>query len=81
MVRNGRSGWYYRVLQPGTLRAGDTVRLDSRPHADFTFDRLVQIIFRRNASAEEFARLASMSEVASSIRQLARQRIGRADQR
>lgn len=23
MVRNGRAGWYYRVVEPGTIRAGD----------------------------------------------------------
>src|SRR3546814_19428946 len=32
---SGRTGWYYRVLRPGTARAGDPLRLDSRPHPDW----------------------------------------------
>jgi MOSC domain-containing protein YiiM len=51
MVRNGRSGWYYRVLQTGSLAAGDAVTLHERPNPDFPFTRLVAIVGARPALA------------------------------
>ena len=62
MVRNGMSGWYYRVLQPGALSAGDEVRLLERPHPEWTIERTNrQIIQRRGTVADkaEFSRLFS----------------------
>ncbi|MCY7397862.1 MAG: MOSC domain-containing protein, partial [Sphingomonas bacterium] len=41
MVRNGRTGWYYRVLEPGTIAAGDPVACIERPHPDMAFERLI----------------------------------------
>jgi len=51
MVRNGFSGWYYRVLRVGQLAAGDKVTLYHRPNPDFAFARLVEIIYRGKAMA------------------------------
>jgi MOSC domain-containing protein YiiM len=47
MVRSGRSGWYYRVLTPGTLTAGDDVRLVERPLPDFPFTGLLEFLYTR----------------------------------
>ena len=47
MVRNGRAGWYYRVIEEGMLRAGDTVKLVGRPNPELRFDRIVQIVNHR----------------------------------
>ncbi|MDE2407462.1 MAG: MOSC domain-containing protein [Xanthomonadaceae bacterium] len=43
----GRSGWYYRVLQPGSARAGDVLALAERPHPDWTLQRLGALLFQR----------------------------------
>lgn len=72
MVRNGRAGWYYRVIEEGMLRAGDAVELVYRPNPDFAFDRLVTIVNYRNASAEEFAAMAAMEGLAGTLRRWAR---------
>ena len=72
MVMNGRSGWYYRVLEPGVLTAGDAVRLVRRPHPDFPFARLVGIVSGRRPSADELGRLAEMDGVASWLQTMAR---------
>jgi MOSC domain-containing protein YiiM len=69
MTKNGRSGWYYRVLQPGDLKAGDDVRLHARPNPDFPFTRLVEIITRKNTSLEEIGQLAATPELASQWRE------------
>jgi MOSC domain-containing protein YiiM len=64
MVKNGMCGWYYRVLEPGILAAGDVVVLLERPNPTWSIDRVNrQIVQRRAAAAEraEFASLASQS--------------------
>jgi MOSC domain-containing protein YiiM len=65
MVRNGMSGWYYRVLEPGSLTAGDEVRLVQRPHPEWTIQRINrQIIQRRGSVADkaEFSQLFSQPQ-------------------
>ena len=39
VVQNGRSGWYFRVLQDGVVAAGESLRLVRRPHPDWTVAR------------------------------------------
>lgn len=72
MVRNGRAGWYYRVLRPGRVRPGDSVSLDDRPHPDFPFERLVEIVNLGGATRAELARMVAMPELASHLRASAR---------
>jgi MOSC domain-containing protein YiiM len=69
MVENGLCGWYYRVLEPGALAAGDLVALLARPNPTWPIDRVNRQIVQRRASArerEEFASLASRSASAAS---------------
>ena len=73
MVRSGRSGWYYRVLTPGHIRAGDAVERRARPNPDFSFARLVEIVNFGDATAKELARLAEMDGVARRLQVRARQ--------
>jgi MOSC domain-containing protein YiiM len=61
MARNGMCGWYYRVLEPGTLTAGDEVSLCQRPFPAWSIDRVNRRIVQRRATSaerEEFASLA-----------------------
>jgi MOSC domain-containing protein YiiM len=64
MVKSRRSGWYYRVLRPGAIRAGDAVRLAARPNPDFAFARLVEIVYARDPSRDELERMAAMEGLA-----------------
>lgn len=68
MVRSGRSGWYYRVLSPGSVRAGDAVALVDRPHPELAFERLVAIVNYGDASGDELALLARADGVAEWLR-------------
>ncbi|HEX7111958.1 MAG TPA: MOSC domain-containing protein [Mizugakiibacter sp.] len=43
---SGRTGWYYRVLQGGTLGAGDALVLLERPHPAWTLARLLDLLYR-----------------------------------
>jgi len=71
MVRSGRAGWYYRVVQNGEINAGDEVRLEERPHADFSFERLIHIVNFGKASADELRAMAAMTGLASRLRERA----------
>jgi MOSC domain-containing protein YiiM len=73
MVQSQRSGWYYRVLEPGRLRAGDAVTLQERPHPDFAFARLVEIVYRRNPTREELERMSALDGLARQWRVHAKQ--------
>ncbi len=73
MVRNGRSGWYYRVVQTGEISAGDRVSLHARPNPDFAFPRLVEIVNHGGATGEELQRLAAMDGLARKLRVMAAQ--------
>lgn len=68
MVRSGRSGWYYRVLQTGAIRAGDVVKLEARPHPDFAFTRLLAIVSHGGASKDELRRMIAMDGLAQQWR-------------
>ena len=72
MVRNGRAGWYYRVLRDGAITAGDEVRLTERPNPDFAFSRLVTIVNLGGANEAEMRALAEMPGIASRIAAKAR---------
>ena len=43
----GRTGWYYRVLRPGSARAGDVLALAERPHPDWPLARLASLLYQR----------------------------------
>jgi len=72
MVKTGRAGWYYRVLQEGEVGAGDAVSLRARPNPDFSFARLVAIVSGRDATPDECARLATMEGLARRLQAMAR---------
>ena len=64
MVRNGMSGWYYRVLAPGSVATGDEVRLLERAHPQWSIERTNRLIIQRHGTAAEkaeFARLFAAS--------------------
>ena len=68
MVGNGRAGWYYRVIERGTIRAGDAVTLVDRPNPGFGFERLVEIVNFGGALTDEHAAMAEMTGLASRLR-------------
>jgi MOSC domain-containing protein YiiM len=73
MVRLGFSGWYYRVLKTGSLKAGDALALHKRPNPDFGFARLTEIVYHGKATKDELHRMAAMPELANQWRGIARQ--------
>ncbi|HWV60178.1 MAG TPA: MOSC domain-containing protein [Sphingopyxis sp.] len=57
VVKSRRSGWYYRVLEPGTVRAGDALELVERPYPDWPLASLFALLI----GGEAKSRLADLT--------------------
>jgi MOSC domain-containing protein YiiM len=69
VTRNGRSGWYLRVLQEGWIEAGMPVELTDRPYPQWTVRRTAQVMLERAAREEEAALLADCPALAANWRE------------
>lgn len=59
----GRSGWYFRVVEPGRIAAGDSARLAQRPQPRWPLTRVARLLYGApldRASLEEFADLPDL---------------------
>lgn len=75
MIRTFQSGWYYRVLEPGMLAAGDSVTLHARPNPDFPFTRLVEIVYRKQGARADLIRMTQMEGLAFQWRAWAEEKL------
>lgn len=66
VVRNGRSGWYLRVLQPGWIEAGMPVVLMERPSPDWPIARANEILHHRKTDLRLTLELANVPRLANS---------------
>lgn len=62
---SGRTGWYYRVLQPGTTRAGDSMTLLERPCPAWPLRRLTRLLAERVLDPEQLREALGLPLVAS----------------
>ena len=76
---SGRTGWYYRVLEEGTLTAGDGLELIERPHGDWPLSRLLDLLYRDKLNLPALQTVAGMEVLAESWRKIARQRLETAE--
>lgn len=60
-----RTGWYCRVLEPGTVGAGDAIDLVARPWPQWTLARLLELLYHRRADDESLARALALPLVPS----------------
>lgn len=71
MMRNGLCGWYFRVLGPGQLAAGNRIRLELRPNPGWAIARFHRLITMRSATLGDIAELAKMEGLAGHWRDMA----------
>ncbi|GGI74495.1 molybdenum cofactor sulfurase [Polymorphobacter multimanifer] len=60
MVRSGRSGWYCRVIEPGTITAGDAHDVIERPNPGWTMLRFSRFSGGGKLAADELAELSRL---------------------
>ena len=61
----GRTGWYYRVLQPGSAQAGDTLVLLERPWPAWPLRRLMRLLADRVLDPEQLGEALELPLVPS----------------
>jgi MOSC domain-containing protein YiiM len=64
----GRHGWYARVLREGLIEAGQPLRLEARPHPEWTVGAAGQVIRFRKRRPELAAQLARCEALAEEDR-------------
>ncbi len=66
VARNGRTGWYYRVLQEGEVEAGNEFTLVDRPHSTWTIAASNRALFHGDLSVVNMRELSELKELAES---------------
>jgi MOSC domain-containing protein YiiM len=64
----GRHGWYLRVLRPGLVEAERPLRLEDRPHPEWTVGAAGEVIRHRKRRPELAAQLARCEALAEEDR-------------
>ena len=72
---SGRTGWYYRVLEPGLVNRGDALILLDRPFAGWTLSRILRALYVDMLDMETLAGIAAIEPLAPSWRTLATRRL------
>jgi MOSC domain-containing protein YiiM len=63
VIDSGRSGWYLRVLETGTIDTGEVFSLVDRPHPDWSVARASKILHHRTGTRAELMALMAIREL------------------
>lgn len=75
MQVEGTPGWYYRVLQPGSIAAGDTFTLLDRPHPEWPVGRLARQFYGTPLARDFLEPARALPALASNLRDVIDHRI------
>ncbi len=75
--RTGRSGWYFRVLQAGSIEKGDVLTLVERGHPCWTIAEANQVMHHRKDDLSAAAALARCPALSSSWKSSLELRVGK----
>lgn len=77
IIKTGKSGWYYRVIEEGTAQAGDSLQRISADATDWTVERILLAIANPKTAVEipELAAMAASELLGPSWRAGAQQKI------
>lgn len=67
----GRTGWYFRVIEPGTIAAGNHGRLTARPNPAWSLTRTSHLLYHDRMNRLALAELANLPGLPDSWRRLA----------
>lgn len=63
-----RTGWLYRIIKPGSIAAGDMIRLLERPHPDWTVARIEYYLFLETDNIEKMKEIISIPQLGQEIK-------------
>ncbi len=61
--RTGKTGWYYRVLENGEVKAGDQIKLIERSCPDWSVERVTKARFNPRLDQQEAEAIASLPAI------------------
>ncbi|WP_297972580.1 MOSC domain-containing protein [uncultured Amaricoccus sp.] len=71
----GRSGWYFRVLEPGPVAAGQEARLAARPNPGWSLARVSRLLYHDRMNRADLLAFAALPGLTPSWRRLADARL------
>ncbi len=74
---SGRTGWYFRVIETGSLAAGSTLTLARRPNPGWSLARVHGLLYRDTLNLEALAEFAALPGLSPSWQTLALRRLER----
>ncbi|MBB6052887.1 MOSC domain-containing protein [Armatimonas rosea] len=77
VMATGKSGWYLRVLTPGTVQAGDVLTLESRSEHGLTVDDANRALLGETLDTELIERLLAVPELAAVWKRGLRRRLSK----
>jgi MOSC domain-containing protein YiiM len=70
-----RTGWYYRVLEPGETGVGDVMERLARPHPEWTIERLLRVFYVDRDDQSALEQMATLAALTPSWRSTAAKRL------
>ena len=77
MQDNGKTGWYFRVLEEGNILAPADIELIDRPYADWTITRANEVMYRDTKNIDAAHTLSQIKELATSWQEVLQKRVSR----
>lgn len=74
---SGRTGWYYRVVEPGTIRPGDRLTCVERPQPTWPLERILDLFYRRPLEIACLRELSEVPQLTAGWRRLIENRLAR----
>ncbi|MEL7197419.1 MAG: MOSC domain-containing protein [Pseudomonadota bacterium] len=75
IVKTGRSGWYFRVLEIGECQAGDALERVETGDPNWSVARVFEALIAGKGSRDEFEELANLTHLAPTMRDKARSKL------
>lgn len=73
--KSGLIGWYYRVLEPGSVGAGDRLVLKERPGAEWSLARVNELIYGKTQDYKALEQLVALPYLAERWRLMFEKRL------
>lgn len=80
-AQTSRTGWYYRVVREGVVKAGDELRLVERKWPDWTIERIQKYLVRETDNLARNEELAAIEALGEEARGQFRNRVAKAKKR